>query len=285
MNILVYRPAGGLGDVISVLPALAGLRAKYPGARISVVSLDSYEAMLVATGSVDQFIRLRRGPRPPNMEERNLRLTLRRMRVKDDFDLLVNLWCPAGRHEVETKGRVTKSRIECFCEAAGVEPSTPHLPIPTDIIAATAGTFDMLRLKPPVVIVQMHSANPAKNWPHASWQTLATGLRISGCSVLAVRTEGPELAGAANVIGLGILRLAALCASANLVIALDSGLLHMAGAVNTPCVALFGPTDPRVWTPLGRANRRRRSGFIRSRGRSSTAKSRRKPAASARATT
>ena len=32
----------------------------------------------------------------------------------------------------------------------------------------------------------------------------------------------------------------------------DSGIAHLAAAVGTPVVALFGPTDPRVWAPRGR---------------------------------
>jgi ADP-heptose:LPS heptosyltransferase len=32
----------------------------------------------------------------------------------------------------------------------------------------------------------------------------------------------------------------------------DSGVTHMAAAVGTPVVALFGPTDPQVWGPRGK---------------------------------
>jgi lipopolysaccharide heptosyltransferase III len=31
----------------------------------------------------------------------------------------------------------------------------------------------------------------------------------------------------------------------------DSGPSHLAAAVNTPVVALFGPSDPAVWAPRG----------------------------------
>jgi heptosyltransferase-2 len=31
----------------------------------------------------------------------------------------------------------------------------------------------------------------------------------------------------------------------------DTGVTHLAAAVKTPTVALFGPTDPDVWRPLG----------------------------------
>jgi ADP-heptose:LPS heptosyltransferase len=31
----------------------------------------------------------------------------------------------------------------------------------------------------------------------------------------------------------------------------DSGITHLAAAVGTPVLALFGPTDPTVWAPRG----------------------------------
>jgi len=29
----------------------------------------------------------------------------------------------------------------------------------------------------------------------------------------------------------------------------DSGISHLVAAVGTPCVLLFGPTDPAIWAP------------------------------------
>jgi ADP-heptose:LPS heptosyltransferase len=31
----------------------------------------------------------------------------------------------------------------------------------------------------------------------------------------------------------------------------DSGITHLAAAVGTPVLALFGPTDPKIWGPRG----------------------------------
>ncbi len=44
---------------------------------------------------------------------------------------------------------------------------------------------------------------------------------------------------------------AALLNSCSLYIGNDSGISHLAGAVNRNVIALFGPTDPHVWKPLG----------------------------------
>lgn len=40
-------------------------------------------------------------------------------------------------------------------------------------------------------------------------------------------------------------------AGAALYVGNDSGMTHLAAALGTPTVAIFGPTDPRVWRPLG----------------------------------
>jgi ADP-heptose:LPS heptosyltransferase len=46
--------------------------------------------------------------------------------------------------------------------------------------------------------------------------------------------------------------LAGWLATARVYIGNDSGITHLAAAVGTPVVALFGPTDPRIWAPRGR---------------------------------
>jgi ADP-heptose:LPS heptosyltransferase len=49
-----------------------------------------------------------------------------------------------------------------------------------------------------------------------------------------------------------LLRVARVLSGCHLYVGNDSGLTHLAAAVERPEVlALFGPTDPRVWAPLG----------------------------------
>jgi ADP-heptose:LPS heptosyltransferase len=58
-----------------------------------------------------------------------------------------------------------------------------------------------------------------------------------------------ELAGARRFDDL--YELACWLASARVYIGNDSGPAHLAAAVGTPVVALFGPSDPAVWAPRG----------------------------------
>ncbi len=51
------------------------------------------------------------------------------------------------------------------------------------------------------------------------------------------------------VDGLHLRRVAALLSQCRLYVGNDSGLMHLAAAVGTPVVALFGPTAPRIYLP------------------------------------
>lgn len=48
-----------------------------------------------------------------------------------------------------------------------------------------------------------------------------------------------------------IRRIAAVLTHINLFLCNDTGILHVAAAVETPLVVIFGPTDPRQWKPVG----------------------------------
>ena len=61
--------------------------------------------------------------------------------------------------------------------------------------------------------------------------------------------DDPPLAGAVRIDDL--YELACWLASARLYIGNDSGITHLAAAVGTPVLALFGPTDPAIWAPRG----------------------------------
>jgi len=57
--------------------------------------------------------------------------------------------------------------------------------------------------------------------------------------------------GAVFAKGLTLLQLAAVMEGCRLFIGNDSGITHLAAALGLPTVAIFGPTDPKVWSPLG----------------------------------
>lgn len=98
-------------------------------------------------------------------------------------------------------------------------------------------------------VIQPFSGSPRKNWPIQKFHRLAARLE----RVMPVRwcagPDDPPLAGAARFDDL--YDLACWIARARLYIGNDSGITHLAAAVGTPVLALFGPTDPAVWAPRG----------------------------------
>lgn len=99
-----------------------------------------------------------------------------------------------------------------------------------------------------------------KNWPLPYFKAVARwwesalhgrALAIAG-PVEEERGEDAAFEGHAIAVkGLGLAKLAALLSRCRLYVGNDSGVTHLAAAVGTPTVALFGPTDPRQWRPRG----------------------------------
>ena len=102
------------------------------------------------------------------------------------------------------------------------------------------------------------AVGPSKRWPASAYATLARRLIADGFSVWVVGGPG-EKELAAEIVGdttardltgtdlrMAILALAASAAA----VSNDSGLLHVAAAVGTPAIGIFGPTSPWHWAPL-----------------------------------
>ncbi len=94
----------------------------------------------------------------------------------------------------------------------------------------------------------------SKLWPARAYGELALGLRDRGLDPLVTWGPGEEAladevvvasrGAAARAFPTGLLELAELARRAEVVIAADTGPLHLACAVGAPVVGLFGPTDP-----------------------------------------
>jgi heptosyltransferase-2 len=117
----------------------------------------------------------------------------------------------------------------------------------------------------PVVALHAGSGGTGKRWPAESFGRVAEGiLDVGGLPLLiegpqdaevtgAVRTAMGARAGEERVArGLSVGALTALLGWCDGYIGNDSGATHLAGLAGTPTVALFGPSDPAQWAPLGR---------------------------------
>ncbi len=116
----------------------------------------------------------------------------------------------------------------------------------------------------PWLAVAPGSGHPLKNWPLAHYYEVSRalgweyGLKVLWLAGPAEAAMLPYLEGLARAQGQVLLanhplaRVARVLSHCQLYLGNDSGLTHLAAAVGQPEVfALFGPTDSRVWAPLG----------------------------------
>ena len=167
---------------------------------------------------------------------------------------------PRDRHQLRDYDPLLRSR--------GIEPDTasPRLPIPAEAKAAARETIARAGLSSGVERLILLAPGAAfswtKRWPPERFGALAAELLARELAIaIAIGPGEEELArtvSAAAGVPLPMLGsdldpvgLAALAASSRLVVANDSGAMHLAAAVGTPVVALFGPTDPGRTGPVG----------------------------------
>lgn len=123
-------------------------------------------------------------------------------------------------------------------------------------IATTAG------LRHPIVGVHVSGGRESKQWHLDRWADVARTLaRERGASIVLTGSSAdrPMVAAVAAQLAdvrvldtastLDVVELAAMLSTLDLFVTSDTGPMHLAAAVDTPVVALFGPADPRRYGP------------------------------------
>jgi ADP-heptose:LPS heptosyltransferase len=112
----------------------------------------------------------------------------------------------------------------------------------------------------PRVIVHPGAASEARRWPWTRWALVARAAEQAGFEVLLTAGPGEEalasaLADASGlsadcvIAGLDLADLAELLNTAACVASTDTGVAHLATALRTRSVILFGPVTPSTWGP------------------------------------
>jgi heptosyltransferase II len=144
---------------------------------------------------------------------------------------------------------------------AALPPDWPHpqLVVPREEVSRWRERMGLTQARP-VAVVAPGAVGPSKRWPAAAYAELARQLGEQGFSVWVI--GGPQEKALAAEIGASSpsrcrdltgpdLRNAILAlAAADVAISNDSGLLHVAAAIGTPSIGIFGPTSPWHWAPL-----------------------------------
>jgi len=286
-RILVIRHRAG-GDLLLTTPALRAIRAGAPGARIEVLTSRGLAPLLEGNPDVDRvieldrrslrsqarlYLRLLRGGYDLTIDlvsnPRSAWMTaLTRAHTRAGFAIPGRAWAYTVAVPREARGpdgpvrRYAPEAALDVVRALGLPPRGLHLTFHVSERARTAidtwlTNANVPRDRPMLVCL------PAGSWPSKTWiperyvavmdalasegtivwlwgpgeRALAEACRDSmrSPSILAPHTDWQELG--------------ALLSRAALWIGNDSGPKHLATALGTPTVTLFGPTHPTTWSP------------------------------------
>ena len=136
----------------------------------------------------------------------------------------------------------------------------PELKASATEVAAWRGRLGLPPDRRPVVALAPGAVGPSKRWPAARYADLAQRLAADGSWVWVIGGPGEkEIAGeivqanptaVRDLTGPDLRNAILALAAANTAVSNDSGLLHVAAALGTTTVGIFGPTSPWHWAPL-----------------------------------
>ena len=287
MRILVIQ-LRRLGDLILTTPVIAGIRKHQPQAQIVLAVAPECEPLLPALSGIQQSVVIRRGLRDIGawVELRRHCFDCTIDFTRNDRSAWLTLLSGAGKRIISDRVRYqSRLRARCYTEFVRCTMKEMHtidyflaLLQPLGITGAiTDLTLDLperaranasaiIRNRiedEPFAIFHPGSAREDKFWETDRWAAAITftaqelGLRpvLSGGDNA---TERGHLAAIRNQLEipavdlsaqLDLLTLAALVDKARLLVTVDSAPMHLASALKTPQVILFGPTNPFHWRP------------------------------------
>jgi ADP-heptose:LPS heptosyltransferase len=249
----------GLGDLLAGVPALRALRRALPDHELVLAAPSALRPLVDLAGAVDRLLPTAElaavpwsGP-PPAVA----------------VDLHGN--GPASMRLLEA---LHPGRLVAFADPAGPQwRADEHerarwCRLVSETFGVPADPGDLLLARPPsapavegAVVVHAGAASASRRWPVerfgevARWaaergeRVVLTGSAAEADAAHAV-AQAAGLPTDAVLAGRTDLReLAALVASARLVVAGDTGVAHVASAYRTPSVLLFGPVPPAQWGP------------------------------------
>ncbi|MFJ6793145.1 glycosyltransferase family 9 protein [Streptomyces sp. NPDC091268] len=275
-RVLVLR-ALGLGDLLTVVPCLRALRRHVPGCELVLAAPGRLAAVAGATGLVDRLLPTAApgrdvpaeldwaGPPPELAVDLHgngppSHLLLQRLRPHR----LLAYRHPGTPDLPGPEWREDEHERERWCRLLrwyGIAADPADLSIAAPACASPA---------PGAVVVHPGADAGARRWPPERFAAVVRALRRAGHEVVVTAGAGEEalarrVAADAGLPGRAVIggsrdvpfpQLCALVAGARCVLVGDTGLAHLATALGTASVVLFGPVAPRLWGPPPHARHR-----------------------------
>lgn len=284
MRVLLVKTSS-LGDLIHTLPALTDAANAIPGIRFDWVVEESFAEIPSWHPAVDQVIpiALRRWRKGIWHAFSSGEIRQFRQRLKNrKYDLIIDaqgliksalvakmargLRCgydsqsirdPRAAHFYQQTFAISRDlhaidRLRTlFAQALGYEPPT------TQDDAGIQQHFKTSENPPPPYLVLLHGTTwPSKHWPESYWTQLAQLAADNGFQLRLPWGNAEEQARAERIAStcaaacamppLSLSEVAQQLAGASGVIGVDTGLAHLASALNLPAVTIYGATQPSL---------------------------------------
>jgi heptosyltransferase III len=256
---------GAIGDLVQTLPTLRALRRHRPEATVTFIGRPARAALARLAGVADVCQDYDVRPATTNADL-----------VVDFLGVPSSASPPAGRTVINVSplppaGWTDSAAAWIFRAAApqlGLPAAAlePEIPVPPETVEWARAALARAGVRGGFVALHPGSGSVRKNWPMERFAEIARRLRNSGRQVvwLAGPAERERGTPAAAAPACPLLEetpldvLAGVLALAEAYLGNDSGITQVAAAVRrpggggTPTVALFGPTDARIWAPRGK---------------------------------
>lgn len=282
-SILVIPFADGIGDFINVQPLLAALKRAFPAAAFTVAASE-HGNQLINDPTIEVL-----KPSGFNYEPGRLAIALRPLlpqkllawmagptfdRELGPFDLVINFFyawergmdfktywtpqvppVPGARHSLDYLADEIERQLDITITR---EQRQPKLLLRPSALRWASRLWTDHDLEGERVVALMPGSNMIiKRWPMDKWIELDRHLSEQGLKTILFcdKLDSPQekafarAGSSALPVFTQLDNVAGLLARCDLVVSVDTGLLHMAGALDIPWVGLFGPTNPAVTGP------------------------------------
>jgi ADP-heptose:LPS heptosyltransferase len=262
-QMLVLHP-GALGDILLGLPLFDSLKKKFPSRKLVVSGQTDYLALL--EGSFVDEVRSTNLSAPLFVEG----VAEKELEIFKSFDPIISFLSDPEEIVSRNLARAAGGQVICsgWSRNLTVHASEHFLRIAAPVIKGvltpppSASLLQGLKMPRPawleknkkLAVIHPGSGSRLKCWPEEYFNKVIGRLdRSSHLQVLVIL--GPAEAGfippAASQIyrNRGLADVAAAIKCADVFLGNDSGITHLAAMMGVPTVAVFGPTDPRIWGP------------------------------------
>jgi lipopolysaccharide heptosyltransferase III len=264
-----------LGDVLLTTPLIRSLRRAFPDATIDALVFADTQGILEGNSDINDIIAMPARPSAIQTLVLGARLLCR-------YDLAISTQSgdrPVGFAILAARKRIApvESRFNGRVKRALLQRYVPVLHGVHRVeeilrLADAIGISRVLELVPPrskpfaeapegdFAILHAKPMYRYKQWTKNGWRNVASELMRRGLSVIATggraddeRRYLDEICKETKITRLDSLldwqQLAGLLSRASIYIGPDTSMTHLAAATGCPTVALYGPTDPRLWGP------------------------------------